>query len=215
MPITAVFWDSDNTLVDTAAHHWNKHFYVLKKAGITLDDQWQNKIYTNNGQQNWEWLSRDLGLKLSCEDYLNQIDQWYFDHIESIELRSGILQSLEFLKNQNIPMLVVSNGRRRSVMAALTAKKITPYFLDVLCIEDYQGRKPSPAPYLAAKTRLQQKLGHSIAPETCLVIEDDPKGVESGKAAGMHFFHRPIGTMAGDEFYEKIQRWIYDPTPPL
>jgi len=215
MPITAVFWDSDNTLVDTAAHHWNKHYYVLKAHGITLEDKWQDRIYTNNGAQNWQWLSTELGLKLSCDNYLDQIDHWYFDHINHIELRLGVLDSLNFLQNQHIPMMVVSNGRRRSVMAALSAKNLIPYFTDILCIEDYQGRKPDPAPYLTAKTRLQQKLGHVVDPKSCLVIEDDPKGVESGRAAGMPVFHRPIGALKGDEFFQILKRWIYDPTPPL
>ena len=32
-----------------------------------------------------------------------------------------------------------------------------------------------------------------IDPQSCLVIEDDPLGVESGNAAGMVVLHRPIG----------------------
>ena len=36
-------------------------------------------------------------------------------------------------------------------MAALQAKGLDPRFKFVLCIEDYEGRKPQPAPYLAAK----------------------------------------------------------------
>ena len=52
MNIKYVFWDSDNTLVDTALHHWNKHFNVLQNDyGIVLDDIYKTRVYENNGGQ--------------------------------------------------------------------------------------------------------------------------------------------------------------------
>ncbi len=206
--IETVFWDSDNTLVDTAEHHWRKHFETLKKHGIALDDQWRNRIYTNNGAQNWEWLRGDLGLNVPLEAYLNEIDQWYFDHIEEIAVRDGIHEALAIFEKEDLPMAVVSNGRRRSVMAALEAKDLVKHFRFVLCIEDYKGRKPEPGPYLAAKTKMQQALGQEFLPANCLVIEDDPKGVESGLAAGMKVLHRGIDDRDTRAFLEQCQLYV-------
>jgi len=200
MSIQYVFWDSDNTLVDTAAHHWNKHAETLKKYGIKLDPKWSERIYTNNGAQNWDWLSAELGLTIPKDQYLDEIDQWYFDHIGEITMRDGIAEALDSLDALNIPMGVVSNGRRRSVMAALNAKGLSDRFKFILCIEDYQGRKPDAAPYLAAKTKMQQIVGVPINATDCLVIEDDPKGVEAGHAAGMDVIHRAIGDEDTDHF---------------
>jgi len=42
--ILCVFWDSDNTLVDTAEHHWRKHYETLKMLGIHLGDDYRKKI---------------------------------------------------------------------------------------------------------------------------------------------------------------------------
>ncbi len=189
--IKAVFWDSDNTLLETAAHHWHKHFETLKSLGIHLDDKHRNAVYTHNGNQNWAWMSRDLGLKMPEQEYLNAIDAWYFDHIDEIEIRSGVCEALELFKDAGIPQAVVSNGRRKSVMSAQDAKGLTPYFEFVLCKEDYEGRKPSPVPYLTALEKLNGAHITSIPPDACLVIEDDPKGVESGIAAGMIVIDRP------------------------
>lgn len=193
MSIKYIFWDSDNTLVKTYDHHWNKHFETLKTHGITLDDQWKDRIYTNNGAQNWDWLTTELGLGISKDDYLDEIDGWYFRHIGDIGLRDGVIEALDLFEKARLPMGVVSNGRRRSVMSALDAKGLSPRFKFILCKEDYEGRKPEPGPYLAAKTRMQQIVGHAIDPRDCLVIEDDPKGVEAGLAAGMVVIDRPIG----------------------
>ena len=206
--IQYVFWDSDNTLVDTAEHHWRKHFETLKSNGIVLRDEHRERIYTNNGAQNWEWLTAELGLKLPLQDYLDAIDRWYFSHINEINIRPGITDALNLFKNAGLKQAVVSNGRRRSVMAALESKKLIPHFEFILCKEDYAGRKPEPAPYLAAKTRMQQIVGHDIPAHDCLVIEDDPKGVESGIAAGMIVIHRAIGDDDTESFISKCQSFF-------
>jgi beta-phosphoglucomutase len=208
MAIKYIFWDSDNTLVKTHDHHWNKHFETLKAHGIYLGDEWMERIYTNNGSQNWEWLTSTLGLGVDKDTYLNQIDQWYFDHIADIKIREGVLDALSLFDKQGMPMCVVSNGRRRSVMSALNAKQLAPRFKFILCIEDYTGRKPEPAPYIAAKTKMQQILGHEIDAKKCLVIEDDPKGVQSGIAAGMHVLHRPIDDMDTEKFMQQCQSFV-------
>lgn len=186
-----VFWDSDNTLVNTAGHHWRKHFETLASLGIALSDEHRTRIYTNNGAQNWEWITTELGLQMELQDYLDAIDGWYFDHIGEIDIRPGIPEAIVLFKEHNIPQAVVSNGRKRSVMAALEAKDLIRHFEFILCKEDYEGRKPDPAPYLTALTKMNEQKGTDIEPSDCLVIEDDPKGVESGRAAGMQVIHRP------------------------
>lgn len=203
--IKYIFWDSDNTLVNTATHHWRKHFETLKSLGIALEDKWQERIYTNNGGQNWEWLSAELGLTLDKHDYLDRIDHWYYRHIEEIGVRAGIMEAIDIALKKKCRQAVVSNGRRRSVMAALNAKDLAQYFDFILCKEDYEGRKPGPEPYLSAKTIMQQLTGTSIEASECLVIEDDPKGVESGLAAGMTVIHRALGEDRTDEFLKELK----------
>lgn len=191
--INFVFWDSDNTLVETAEHHWRKHVETLKTHGIALDEKYRKRIYENNGVQNWTWISEELGLGVTQEDYLNQIDAWYFDHIDEIQIRTGVVDALEHLKKNKILQAVVSNGRRRSVMAALEAKDLMKYFEFILCKEDYEGRKPEPTPYLTALDKMKAVADEDIKPENCLVVEDDPLGVTAGEAAGMAVFFRPVG----------------------
>ncbi len=185
--IKFVFWDSDNTLVETAEHHWRKHFEILKAHDIALGDQYRERVYTNNGSQNWNWMKEELGLKLDEKTYLSQIDQWYFDHICEIKVRDGVEECVRIFRGAGIPQCVVSNGRRISVMAALEAKNIAPNMEFILCKEDYEGRKPDPAPYLAAMAKMD-----APDPAACLAIEDDPLGVQSAHRAGMRVFHRKL-----------------------
>ncbi len=206
--IKYVFWDSDNTLINTAEHHWRKHFETLKSLGITLDETYRNRVYTHNGIQNWEWMAADLGLDIDQDEYLNKIDQWYFDHIDEIQIRAGVEEAIALFKEANLPQAVVSNGRKKSVMAAQDAKGLSPHFEFILCKEDYEGRKPDPAPYLAALSKMEALKNQRIKPAECLVIEDDPKGVESGRAAGMQVIDRPPNEDDPQKFIEKCNVFL-------
>ena len=206
--IKYVFWDSDNTLLNTAEHHWRKHFETLKTLSIHLNDEYRTRIYTNNGSQNWQWLTADLGLDMAEQDYLDAIDAWFFDHIDEIEIRPGVPEALELFKSHNIPQAVISNGRKKSVMAGQTAKDLPRYFEFIFCKEDYEGRKPDPAPYLAGIRELEKRIGQSISPDQCLAIEDDPKGVKSARAANMHVIDRPPGNDDPKDFIEKCRKFL-------
>ena len=192
MSMRAVFWDSDNTLIDNAPLHFEKHRATLAGHGIHLDESWMARIYHNNGTQNWQWLHDELGLRLPCTAYLEQIDAWYTDHIGQAPLRPGIEAALDLCDEHGLPMAVVSNARRRSLMAGLTAKGLPPRFRFILAKEDYEGRKPEPAPYLAALSRMREEVLPDLEPGQCLVIEDDPLGVEAAAAAGMPVIHRRL-----------------------
>jgi beta-phosphoglucomutase len=189
--IKAVFWDSDNTLIDTFALHWAKHKYVLARYGINLDDQYQTRIHHNNGTQNYEWIVRELGLNIFETDYLNQIDTYYRDHSSQLKLRDGVAEILELFTQKLLPQVVVSNGRRHSVESSHIATNIIDRFEFLMCKEDYEGRKPEPIPFLTALDKLNAKNSTSIHANECLAIDDDPLGVESAKRAGMVTIFRP------------------------
>ncbi len=187
-----IFWDSDNTLTANGDLHWRKHKETLAGLGITLPDTFQTRIYQNNGRQNWEWLTRELGLSMPCDDYLKQVDTWYADHVSQIAFRPGIPEALQMFADAGCRQCVVSNGRRNSVLLALEARAIVSRFEFVMCKEDYEGRKPEAAPYLAARAKMEGLVGAYIDPDTCLAIEDDPLGVTSAHAAKIPVIHRRL-----------------------
>ncbi len=191
--IRFVFWDCENTLVETAEHHWRKHVETLKQHDIILGDKHRQKIYNNSASQNHDWIKKELGLKISAKDYLNQTDQWYLDHIHEIKIRKGVKEGIEYFEKNKVPQAVVSRGHRHLVRAALEAKNLTKHFRFILCKESCKQQKPQPEPYLMALKRMENLYHQKINPINCLVIEDDPIGVQAGDAAGMLTLHRPIG----------------------
>ena len=181
--LKAILWDCDNTLINTAELHFAKHVAVLKGYGIDLDDRFRPTIYANNSFQNWEILSKAFDIDTDETHYISQIDAWYKDNINTLQIRAGVKDVLDAAKAQNIVQAVVWNGRKESVMMGLEAKGLLPYFDLILTRDDYEERKPHPRPYLAALSQLNIDATNAVA------IEDDPKGVASSIAAHIPTVH--------------------------
>jgi HAD superfamily hydrolase (TIGR01509 family) len=192
MTIQAVFWDYDNTILTTEEAHWKKHETVLAKHGIALSEKFRKRIYENNGSQNWEWMNRELSLKVPEKTYLEEIDAEFLQHILDFEIRPGVTEIFQIFHNLGIPQAIVTNARRSSAQPVMDEKNITPIMRFILFKEDYEGRKPEPAPYLRGFEKMESILQVKIEPHRCLAIEDDPNGVESAHKAGAIVIHRKL-----------------------
>lgn len=201
MSIQAVFWDYDNTIVATADAHWKKHQTVLARHGIHLDESYKKKIYENNGNQNWEWISKELGLKVSEKEYLEAIDREFQQHMIKLELRPGVTELFELIEKLGIPQGIITNARRNSAKPVLDEKKVSSFMRLILFKEDYNGRKPEPTPYLCGFERMGMILKKPIEPKRCIAIEDDPNGVESAHRAGAVVIHRKLSENEPDSPY--------------
>lgn len=191
--IQAIFWDYDNTLYLTQAAHIKKHQEVLKKLGIILDEKkYGERIYKNNGSQNYQWMKLEFDLKVPEEEYLNLVDTKFHEVMDSLEMRPAVKELIEFIHGLGIPQGIVTNGRQNSVEPVLKSKDLLKYMKVVLYKEDYEGRKPHPMPYLEGVKKMSIELDKMIKPSQCIAIEDDPEGVESAVRAGMIVVHRKL-----------------------
>lgn len=201
MGIQAVYWDYDNTIVATAEAHWKKHLTVLAQHGIELNETFRTKVYENNGNQNWKWMRDELNLKVSEKKYLEEVDCEFQRYMSELEIRPGVTELFELISTLNIPQAIITNARKNSAKSVLDVKGITPFMEFILFKEDYEGRKPEPAPYLHGLKKMEEVLGESIAPRRCIAIEDDPKGVESAYRAGVNVIHRKLNENDADSPY--------------
>ncbi len=201
MTIQAIFWDYDNTILATAEAHWQKHQSVLARQGIKLHDNYRHRVYENNGQQNWQWLKEELGLVFTEKEYLQAIDLEFGQFLQNLQMRPGVEKLLNLADQKSIPQAIVTNARKASAKPVLDAKNITTRMQFILYKEDYQGRKPNPLPYLSALAKMATFLKQPLDPKRCLIIEDDPKGVESAHKAGAIVIQRKISESAQESPY--------------
>jgi HAD superfamily hydrolase (TIGR01509 family) len=200
-PIQAVFWDYDNTIFETAEAHWNKHQKVLARHGIVLSEIFSKRIYENNGDQNWEWLNKELGLQVPKEEYLKQVDAEFKNTMASLQMRPGVAEVFQLLRQLGIPQAIITNARRESAEPVLHAKGISSFMQFILFKEDYEGRKPAPTPYLVGFEKMSSMTQTALNPQKCIAIEDDPNGVKSAHQAGAIVIHRKLKEDEADSPY--------------
>ena len=73
---------------------------------------------------------------------------------------------------------VVTSAVRELAEVRLRAAGILPFVRHMVTASDIQNGKPHPEPYLKGAAAL------GLSPVDCIVVEDAPSGVRSGKAAG-------------------------------
>ena len=96
-------------------------------------------------------------------------------------------------------MTVCSNSVRQSVEAMMQLSALAPYLEHLVSNEDVVNGKPDPEMYLKA----MELLG--VAPEECLILEDNENGIRAALASGGHLLK--IGVPA-DVTYQAIKARI-------
>jgi beta-phosphoglucomutase len=124
-------------------------------------------------------ISRKYNLPLDRTDEIIKDKQNHYNNIKRIRFYPNLLDVLNWAKEKNLSMAVVTGGNRERVMDTIENFGLTTYFQTVITSDDVSQTKPSAEPYLLAALRLE------ISPEDCVVIENAPLGIRSGKAAGM------------------------------
>ena len=86
---------------------------------------------------------------------------------------------------------VVTSAIRALAEVRLRAAGLLPYVRNMVTVDDIRRGKPDAEPYQKGAAKL------NLPPSECVVIEDAPSGVRSGKAAGARVL--AVRTTTGDE----------------
>jgi len=107
----------------------------------------------------------------------------YFDLARgALETFPGLIDLLNRLAEQNVPMAVASSGRPHKIRFSLEQVGLLDRF-DILCsASEVERGKPAPDLFIHAAQKL------SIPPHQCIVIEDSTAGIQAAAAAGMSVF---------------------------
>ena len=96
-----------------------------------------------------------------------------------VPLKPGVPELLDVLDVHRVPRAVATSNDRFLVEGYLKGLGILDRFDAVVTGDMVRRSKPEPDIYLAAAEAL------GVAPADCLVLEDSPNGLKSGRAAGM------------------------------
>ena len=175
----ALIFDCDGTLADTMPLHYRAWRRVLDGLGHTHVFP-ETQFYAFGGVPAREVLIRlkeEHGLDFDVDELTDQKERAFGELVvDSTPIPEVIAEARRFFGV--VPMAVASGGQRELVEATLQRLGIRALFPVVVGSQDARRGKPEPDLFLLAAERL------GVAPETCVVFEDAPAGLEAARRAG-------------------------------
>jgi sugar-phosphatase len=129
---------------------------------------------------------------------LRLIEDMEIDDVLDLTVLPGVRTLLESLPPER--WTIVTSATRRLMVARLKAAGL-PLPENLVTGSDVVNGKPHPEPYLMGARLL------GFGPEACVVVEDAPTGVGSGKAAGSRVLG-VLGTHEGQQLIDAGADWV-------
>ena len=198
--IKAVIFDMDGTMLDTEHVKEEGLKYVGESLNVKIDDQTLTQIRGTNNTRLKEILCNKFE-GLNVEKLLETREKYVEKYFENnpIEPKKGLLELLEFLKNNDYKMAVASSSNLEVIKKYLKKVGVFDYF-DVIIGGDIVTKgKPDPEIYSKCIEQL------NLSKEECIGVEDTANGVLSIHRAGM----KPIMIPDLEEPSKEIENLVY------
>ena len=200
--IKAVLFDMDGVLID--AKDW--HYEALNKAlglfGIEINRY--DHLNTFDGLPTavkLKLISKRYYLPEQLHAFVNQMKQKYT--IQLIHEKCHPVFQHEYalsrLHNEGYKIAVCSNSIRSTIELMMNKSGLIGYIDMIVSNEDVRNAKPDPEMYQLAISSF------GLEPAECIVVEDNPNGIEAGKASGATVLE--VATTY-DVNYDKIKNLI-------
>ncbi|RME61102.1 MAG: HAD family phosphatase [Candidatus Dadabacteria bacterium] len=175
----ALIFDYDGVLERSIEENCSAWQEAFKKKNVPFNKE---KYFLLEGKKGEE-IIYDLLLSegKKSKGLLNEIvkvKQTIYKQISTFTLYPYVLEIIELLLKKGIPIGVVSGGSKKRLFSG-QRKKFLERFNVVITGDEVEFTKPHPEPYL----RAAEKLG--VKPNSCIVIENAPLGIDSALKAGM------------------------------
>ena len=183
MKTKAFIFDLDGVIVDTAKYH----YLAWKKLANNL-----NIDFTHEHNELLKGVSRVRSLEIilglgNVEASDEQKNEWlvqknkeyleYIDKMDDSEILPGVIDVLNFLKENNHPIILGSASK--NARPILEKVNILNYFDDIVDGNDVSNAKPDPEVFIVGAKKANQTNENSI------VFEDSVAGIEAANVAGM------------------------------
>jgi beta-phosphoglucomutase len=178
---SAVIWDVDGTLVNTAELHFQAWQALMDQIGKVFTRADFNATF---GLRNPDILHKLFGTQLTDEKIteLGERKEEIYRAAarqHGVTLLPGVRALLEGLQKDGLKQAIGSSAPRENINLILSLTNTERFFQAIASVEEIQRGKPDPQIFRLAADKLAVPYAH------CLVIEDAVAGVQAAKAAGM------------------------------
>lgn len=174
MQIKGVFFDMDGTLIDTNELIFQSYDYALHKV---LHTSYPREHLVDTFGKPLKQIMEELG-GAHAEELRHAFLEYSLAHEEQLRLFPAVRETLQWLKEQNIAMAIVSSRLRKGVLRDLSLFGLDTYFDVLITPESTDKHKPHPDPAHKAAEALH------LSPEQTLFVGDSPYDLRCGRDAG-------------------------------
>jgi len=201
MLLSAVLFDVDGTIAETEDFHrksFNESFREFNLDWFWDEAMYKELINIGGGKERIEhYIKRAWPEMLDYKNltkYINSIhkvkNEVFEDYILESEIkpRPGVIRLIKELKENNIRIAIVSSNSEKNLHILfkqglnINPKKTFDLIAHGECTKN---KRPSPEIYEWVLEKLR------LPPQSCVAIEDSPRGVESAKNANLNILATP------------------------
>lgn len=178
---TALIWDMDGTLVDTAALHFAAWQELTGELGIPFSAEHFRVTFGWRNPEIFEYLAPGRWTPAQMLELGERKEQAYRNAArrEGVSLLPGVRSLLEAAAKERLKQAIGSSAPRANLDLILDLTASRSFFQTLVSGEDTHRGKPDPEVFLLAAARL------GAVPAECVVIEDAVAGVQAAQSAGM------------------------------
>ncbi|HTU67517.1 MAG TPA: HAD family phosphatase [Steroidobacteraceae bacterium] len=197
MPLRAILFDHDGTLVDSEPEHFRMWVSVLAPHGVRLSEEQYVTHYAGvpNRASAVDLVSRfELAVDAATLTEAKNAAAREFLSRGAYPLMPGALEAVDEFRRAGLVLAVVTGASANGVRTTLRANDLERHFATVVSGDDVRASKPAPDCYLLALER----LGLSAA--DCLALEDTQHGLQAARGAGIRCLALPTALSKRHDF---------------
>ncbi|MFD1635490.1 beta-phosphoglucomutase [Evansella tamaricis] len=181
---SAVIFDLDGVLVDTAKYHYQAWKELASEMGFSFTEKENERLKGVSRMDSLNILLEIGGVQLTETDKLklaSQKNKHYVSLISKMdtsEILPGVSEFLIELKQKKIP--VVLGSASKNAKRILKQINLLPLFDSIIDGTNVAKAKPDPEVFVLGAQAVDAD------PSSCVVFEDAQSGIEAAKKAGMY-----------------------------
>lgn len=191
-----LLFDMDGVLISSIAsanrcwRQWAKHYEIFGWETYTIPHGMRAADIMRSLRPDFNEAQAAEGLRM--------IEDLEIADTADLKVLDGVKDLLDSLPSER--WTIVTSATRRLLLGRLKAAGL-PYPDELITADDVVNGKPHPEPYIKGAKML------GFASAECVVVEDAPSGVGSGKAAGSRVLG-VLGTHSAEDLYAAGAEWV-------